>query len=207
MPKSKSSKRWLKEHFNDQYVKKAQKNGYRARSAFKLLEIQQKDHLIKPNMIIVDLGASPGGWSQVAIEILKGSGKVFALDILPMKPIDGVTFIQGDFCEEKVMQHLLNNLQSHEIDLVLSDMAPNITGIKVADQARAMYLAELALDFSKKVLKPGGNFLVKVFQGVDFEAFVKNMRASFSKVVTRKPKASRDRSTEIYLLGINLKQL
>jgi 23S rRNA (uridine2552-2'-O)-methyltransferase len=205
MPKSKSSKRWLREHFQDKYVKQAQKSGYRARSAFKLLEIQQKDHLIKPGMVIVDLGAAPGGWSQVVVELLKGKGKVFALDILPMEPITGVEFIQGDFGEEKVVQELLQRMQPTKADLVLSDILPNVSGIKVADQARAMYLAELALDFAKQILKPGGNFLVKVFQGADFEAFLKNMRSCFTKVVTRKPQASRDRSKEIYLLGKSFK--
>lgn len=205
MVKSKSSKRWLKEHFKDKYVKQAQQSGYRARSAFKLLEIQQKDHLVKPDMIVVDLGAAPGGWSQVVIEILKGKGKIFALDILPMEPISGVDFIQGDFREEQVMRKLLNYMQQQKADLVLSDMAPNISGIKATDQARAMYLAELALDFAKHVLKPGGNFLVKVFQGADFEEFLKDMRKCFAKVVTRKPQASRGRSTEIYLLGKEFK--
>jgi 23S rRNA (uridine2552-2'-O)-methyltransferase len=205
MTKSKSSKRWLREHFRDKYVKQAQKGGYRARSAFKLLEIQQKDHLIKPGMVVVDLGAAPGGWSQVVVELLKGKGKVFALDILPMEPIVGVEFIQGDFREEKVIQRLLDSMQMQKADLVLSDMAPNISGINVADQARAMYLAEVALDFAKVVLKPGGNFLVKVFQGADFEEFLKNMRACFTKVVTRKPQASRGRSKEVYLLGKDLK--
>lgn len=205
MPKSKSSKRWLREHFQDKYVKQAQKGGYRARSAFKLLEIQQKDHLIKPGMVVVDLGAAPGGWSQVVAELLKGKGSVFALDILPMEPLRGVEFIQGDFREEKVMQGLLQRMQQNKADLVLSDMAPNISGIVISDQARAMYLAELALDFAKLVLKPGGNFLVKVFQGADFEEFLKNMRACFTKVVTRKPQASRGRSKEIYLLGKDLR--
>lgn len=205
MAKSKSSKRWLREHFQDKYVRKAQKGGYRARSAFKLLEIQQKDNLIKPSMIVVDLGAAPGGWSQVVVELLKGKGAVFALDILPMEPIAGVFFLQGDFSEEKVTQELLQKMRLQKADLVLSDMAPNISGINVADQARAMYLAELALDFAKEVLKPGGNFLVKVFQGADFEEFLKNMRKSFAKVITRKPKASRGRSKEIYLLGKDYK--
>ncbi|MGD9107869.1 MAG: 23S rRNA (uridine(2552)-2'-O)-methyltransferase RlmE [Gammaproteobacteria bacterium] len=205
MARSKSSKRWLREHFDDKYVKQAQKGGYRARSAFKLLEIQQKDHLIQSGMIIVDLGAAPGGWSQVVIEILKGKGKVFALDVLPMESINGVEFIQGDFREEQVMHELLDCMQQQKADLVLSDMAPNISGIKATDQARAMYLAELALDFAKRVLKPGGNFLVKVFQGADFEEFLKAMRKNFSKVITRKPQASRDRSTEIYLLGREFK--
>ena len=207
MTKSKSSKRWLREHFQDKYVRQAQKGGYRARSAFKLLEIQQKDHLIKPGMIVVDLGAAPGGWSQVVVELLKGKGSVFALDILPMEPLRGIEFIQGDFHEEKVAQELLQRMQGQKADLVLSDMAPNISGIAVADQARAMYLAELALDFAKLVLKPGGNFLVKVFQGADFEEFLKNMRACFAKVITRKPQASRGRSKEVYLLGKDFKIL
>lgn len=201
MKKSKSSKRWLREHFKDNYVKLAQDHGCRSRSAFKLIEIQQKDHILHPEMIVVDLGAAPGGWSQVVAEQLKHRGKIFALDILPMDPIADVEFIQGDFREEKTLHNLLNCMSKTKADLVLSDMAPNVSGIKVTDQARMMYLAELALDFALHVLKPGGTFLVKVFQGADFDSFLKSMRLNFAKVVIRKPKASRSRSKETYLLG------
>lgn len=201
MSRSKSSKRWLEEHFSDDYVKRAKKEGYRSRAAFKLLEIQEKDRLIKPGMNIVDLGAAPGGWSQVAIQLLKDKGRVFALDILPMDDLVGVEFIQGDFEEEAVANELLSLMGGAKADSVLSDMAPNVSGIKSVDQARMMNLAECALAFAKKVLKSEGCFLVKVFQGEGFDAFLKEMRESFQKVKTRKPKASRDRSKELYLLG------
>jgi 23S rRNA (uridine2552-2'-O)-methyltransferase len=202
MVRTKSSKRWLKEHFDDGFVKQAKEKGYRARSAFKLLEIQQKDRLIKPDMVIVDLGAAPGGWSQVAIECIKGRGKVFALDILPMDSIENVDFIQGDFQEDEILNILLDRLRDQKVDLVLSDMAPNISGIKAVDQVKVMYLAELALDFAKQVLRPGGNFLVKVFQGEGFDQYLQAMRAYFKKVIVRKPEASRSRSREVYLLGV-----
>lgn len=195
----------MMEHLNDPYVKLAQKEGYRARAAYKLMEIDDKDKLIKPGMTIVDLGSAPGSWSQVAVQRLKGHGKVIALDILDMQPIGGVTFIQGDFREETVLRVLEEKINNTPVDLVIADMAPNISGVKDVDQAGAAYLTELALDFSKDWLKPGGNFLVKVFIGAGFEEILQNMRQMFDKVVTRKPKASRDRSSEVYLLGLGRK--
>ena len=195
----------MQEHVNDPYVKLAQKDGYRARAAYKLLEIDDKDRLIKPGMVIVDLGSTPGSWSQVAIQRLKGNGRVIALDLLPMVGIPGVEFIQGDFREDEILAQLEEKLKGQQIDLVISDMAPNISGISSVDQPNAVYLTELAVDFSLKWLKPEGNFLVKVFIGSGFEEIVKIMRDSFEKVVTRKPKASRDRSTEVYLLGLKRK--
>ena len=195
----------MQEHVNDPYVKLAQKDGYRARAAYKLLEIDDKDRLIKPGMVIVDLGSTPGSWSQVAIQRLKGNGRVIALDLLPMVGIPGVEFIQGDFREDEILEQLEEKLGGQQIDLVISDMAPNISGISSVDQPNAVYLTELAVDFSLKWLKPEGNFLVKVFIGSGFEEIVQIMRDSFEKVVTRKPKASRDRSTEVYLLGLKRK--
>ena len=195
----------MMEHLNDPYVKLAQKEGYRARAAYKLMEIDDKDKLIKPGMTVVDLGSAPGSWSQVAVQRLKGQGKIIALDILDMQPIAGVTFIQGDFREESVLRVLEETINKTPVDLVIADMAPNISGVKDVDQAGAAYLTELALDFSKDWLKPGGNFLVKVFIGAGFEEILQNMRQMFDKVVTRKPKASRDRSSEVYLLGLGRK--
>lgn len=192
----------MQEHVSDEFVKKAQRDGYRARAAYKLIEIDDKDQLIKPGMTIVDLGAAPGSWSQVAAERLKGNGRVIALDLLEMQPVAGVEFIQGDFREDQVLQQLENSLAGKQVDLVIADMAPNISGISIVDQSRAAYLTELALEFSVKWLKPGGHFLVKVFAGSGFDEIVKNMRSQFEKVVTRKPKASRDRSSEVYLLGL-----
>lgn len=205
MKPTKTSKAWMQEHLNDPYVKLAQKEGYRARAAYKLLEIDDKDKLIKPRMTIVDLGSTPGSWSQVAVQRLKGQGRVIALDILDMHPIAGVEFIQGDFREASVLRQLEAALNKSQVDLVIADMAPNITGIKDVDQAGAAYLTELALAFSKDWLKPNGNFLVKVFVGAGFDELVKDMRLMFDKVVTRKPKASRDRSSEVYLLGLGKK--
>jgi len=199
MKRTKTSKQWMNEHVNDPYVQRAQKDGYRSRAAYKMLEIDERDHLLKSGMIVVDLGATPGGWSQVAAA--KGA-KVIALDLLPLHPIPGVEFIQGDFREDSVLVQLEERLSGKRIGLVISDMAPNISGIDSADQARAMHLAELALNFSVRHLQPGGDFLVKVFQGVGFEDFLKLMRSYFTRVVTRKPKASRDRSSEQYLLGL-----
>ena len=195
----------MQEHLNDEFVKRAQKEGYRARAAYKLIEIDDKDKLIKPGMTIVDLGSSPGSWSQVAVQRLKGQGKVIALDILDMTGIAGVTFIQGDFREEVVLKQLQEAINNKSVDLVIADMAPNISGVKDVDQAGAAYLTELALEFSSEWLKPGGNFLVKVFIGSGFDEIVKTMRLRFDKVVTRKPKASRDRSSEVYLLGLGRK--
>jgi 23S rRNA (uridine2552-2'-O)-methyltransferase len=201
MSRSKSSHHWLKEHFDDEYVKRAQQEGYRSRASFKLLEINEKDHLLKPGMTVVDLGAAPGGWAQIAADIVGAKGYVAALDILPMDPIPEVDIIEGDFREQAVLDQLLALLKDKPVDLVMSDMAPNISGMKTVDQPKAMYLAELALDLARTVLKPGGNFVVKVFQGEGFEPFLKDMRSQFDKVVSRKPKASRPRSREIYLLG------
>jgi len=195
----------MMEHLNDPYVKLAQKEGYRARAAYKLMEIDDKDKLIKPGMTVVDLGSAPGSWSQVAVQRLKGQGKVIALDILDMQPIAGVTFIQGDFREESVLRVLEETINKTPVDLVIADMAPNISGVKDVDQAGAAYLTELALEFSNDWLKPNGNFLVKVFIGAGFEEILQNMRQMFDKVVTRKPKASRDRSSEVYLLGLGRK--
>ena len=202
MARSKSSGRWLKEHFADPYVKEAQKAGYRSRAAFKLLEIQQKDRLIKPGMIVVDLGAAPGGWSQIAAGLVGEQGRVLALDILPMDGIPGVEFIVGDFREAAVLQQFEALLKGQQPDLVISDMAPNISGNDSIDQPRALYLVELALDFARHHLRKDGNFLVKVFHGAGFDAYFKEMKQLFKKVVTRKPTASRNRSSEVYLLGL-----
>jgi len=199
--KHKFSKQWMQEHVNDPFVQLAQKEGYRARAAYKLLEIDAKDHLFKPGMVVVDLGAAPGSWSQIASIKVGKAGKVIALDLLPLDPLAGVDFIQGDFREDSVLEQLETLLQKRPVDLVISDMAPNISGIASADQARAMHLAELALDFALEHLKNEGEFLVKVFQGTGFEDFLKLMRSHFAKVASRKPKASRDRSSEVYLLG------
>lgn len=195
----------MQEHLNDEFVKRAQKEGYRARAAYKLIEIDDKDKLIKPGMTVVDLGSTPGSWSQVAVQRLKGQGKVIALDILEMQAIPNVTFIQGDFREDAVLKQLENSLNGQKVDLVIADMAPNISGVKDVDLAGSAYLTELALDFCNSWLKPNGNFLVKVFIGAGFEEIVKAMRLQFDKVVTRKPKASRDRSSEVYLLGLGKK--
>jgi len=195
----------MQEHLNDPYVKMAQKDGYRARAAYKLIEIDDKDKLIKPGMTVVDLGSTPGSWSQVVVQRLKGQGRIIALDILDMHPIAHVEFIQGDFREESVLRQLEQSLNSQQVDLVIADMAPNISGVKDVDQAGAAYLTELALEFSRDWLKPGGNFLVKVFIGSGFEEIMHAMRQQFEKVVTRKPKASRDRSSEVYLLGLKRK--
>ncbi len=206
MPRSKSSKKWLKEHFEDPYVKKAQNEGYRSRAVYKIKAIDEKDHLIKPGMRIVDLGAAPGGWSQYVAEKLKGQGEVYALDILPMKPMDGVQVITGDFTEEATLHELLTLMKNNPVDLVLSDMAPNMSGNKHIDIPKAMYLAELAFDFSSRMLKPGGVLLMKIFHGSGFDALLKQARCTFKQVVIRKPEASRDRSRETYLLakGYNL---
>ena len=200
-----SSKAWMQEHVNDEFVKRAQKEGYRARAAYKLIEIDDKDKLIKPGMTVVDLGATPGSWSQVANQRLKGQGRIIALDLLEMEPIKGVEFIQGDFREEAVLRQLESSLQGKQVDLVIADMAPNMSGITVVDQAGAAYLTELALEFSRDWLKPSGNFLVKVFIGAGFDEILASMRGLFDKVVTRKPKASRGRSNEVYLLGLGKK--
>ena len=201
MKPSKTSKQWMREHINDPFVQLAQKEGYRSRAAYKLLEIDAKDRLLKPGTVVVDLGATPGGWSQVAAGKVGRSGKVIALDLLPLDPLAGVEFIQGDFRDDAVLKQLEGLLQGKPVGLVISDMSPNICGVASADQARAMHLAELAMEFALEHLKPEGVFLVKVFQGAGFEDFYKLMRSRFAKVATRKPKASRDRSSELYLLG------
>lgn len=205
---SKSSRKWLDEHFSDHYVKKSQSEGWRSRAVYKLEEIDKKDRLIKPGMSIVDLGAAPGGWSQYAAKAMRergGAGNVFALDILPMASIAGVQFIEGDFREAAVLEKLLAMMgdvaENKGADLVLSDMAPNTSGVAAVDLPRAIYLCELALELSIQVLKPEGRFLVKVFQGEGFEDFLKLMRSHFAQVITRKPKASRPRSRELYLLA------
>lgn len=201
MPRSKTSKQWLKEHFDDAYVKLSQEQGYRSRASFKLLEIQESDRFIKPGMTVVDLGAAPGGWSQVAAKLVGAKGKVIASDILPVDPIPGVDFLQGDFTEQSVLDSLLLRMDGGFADLVISDMAPNMSGVKGVDQPRAMYLAELALDLGRSILAPGAYFLVKVFHGEGLKAFQGELRDSFSSVKVRKPKASRARSSEIYLLA------
>jgi len=196
---------WHQQHVSDFYVKQANEHGWRSRAAFKLMEIDDKDHLLKPGITVVDLGCAPGGWCQVAARQLKGSGRIVGLDLLEMVGIGGVTFIQGDFTEAAVLAQLAAAGLENGVDLVLSDMAPNITGVDSADQAKSYYLAELALDFARQHMKPDGAFLIKVFQGAGFEDYVKQMRATFRTVVVRKPKASRDRSREVYLLAKSLK--
>jgi len=196
----------MKEHVNDFFVKQAKKEGYRSRAAYKLLEIAERDHILKPGMTVVDLGATPGSWSQVVSNKVGVKGKVIALDILDMLPLSGVEFIQDDFREERAVLELKKHLGERQLDLVISDMAPNISGIVVSDQAKSMHLAELALAFSMEQLNYDGNFLVKVFQGRDFDQFLREMRTGFKKVMIRKPRASRERSNELYLLGLGKKQ-
>ncbi len=205
MGRSKSSSRWMAEHFEDEYVKMAQAQGYRSRAVFKLKEIQEKDQLIKPGMNIVDLGAAPGGWSQFARQLLGKKNKLIALDILSMDALEGVDFIQGDFREESVMEELFVALEGLPVDLVMSDMAPNMSGNKGVDQPRAIYLGELALDTAKTVLTKNGSFLVKLFHGEGFEAIHSEIQRSFTKVAIRKPKASRPRSNEVYILAKGFK--
>ena len=196
----------MHEHVTDVYVQRSKAEGYRSRAAYKLMEIDDRDRLIRPGDTVVDLGAAPGGWSQVVAKRLSGRGRIVALDLLEMAPIHGVDFIQGDFREDDVLQQLENLLGGGKVGLVLSDMAPNMSGIPLSDQARVMHLAELGLDFSRQWLKPDGAFLVKVFQGYGYEDFVREMRQTFKTVTTRKPEASRDRSAEVYLLGRGLRQ-
>jgi len=195
----------MQEHFDDEYVRMAQAKGYRSRAVFKLSEIQEKDHLIKPGMNIIDLGAAPGGWSQFASQLIAKKDKLIALDILPMEPLEGVEFIQGDFTEETVLQQLYDVLANAPVNLVMSDMAPNMSGNKGIDQPRSIFLGELALDTAKTVLAKEGCFLVKLFQGEGFEAFHREVQSTFSKVVIRKPKASRPRSNEVYILAKGFK--
>ena len=201
MARSKSSNRWMQEHFDDEYVKMAQVQGYRSRAVFKLKEINEKDNLIKNGMNIVDLGAAPGGWSQLARQLMGEKGQLIALDILPIEPLEGVTTILGDFREESVLNALYVELAGAPIHLIMSDMAPNMSGNKATDQARSIYLGELALDMAKTVLAKQGTFLVKLFQGEGFEAFHKEVQAAFTQVIIRKPKASRPRSNEVYILA------
>ena len=203
MARTKSSARWLREHFTDEYVKRAQQEGYRSRAVYKLLEIHEKDRLLRPGMTVVDLGAAPGGWSQLAVRLVGQQGAVIALDILPIEPLPGVECIEGDFREAVVLERLLAALNDRPVDLVLADMAPNTSGIKAVDQPRGMYLSELALDFAQRCLRPGGDFLLKIFQGEGFDGFLKELRTAFVTVAPRKPKASRARSAEQYLLARN----
>jgi len=204
MKRTKTSKAWMMEHVTDPYVQLAKHEGFRSRASYKLLEINERDHLLKPGMRVVDLGATPGGWSQVVAQKLAGQGKVIALDLLEMLPLAGVTFIQGDFREDAVLVELVKALDGRPVDLVISDMAPNLSGVGLVDQARAMHLAELALEFALQHLKPGGSFLVKVFQGDGFDEYIRTMRGHFRQVATRKPKASRGRTNETFLLAKDL---
>ncbi|WP_338526475.1 23S rRNA (uridine(2552)-2'-O)-methyltransferase RlmE [Pseudomonas batumici] len=201
MARSKTSHNWLKEHFNDPFVKMAQKDGYRSRASYKLLEIQEKDRIIRPGMTVIDLGAAPGGWSQVTSRLIGGQGRLIASDILDMDSIPDVTFIKGDFTEDAVLAQILEAVGNSEVDLVISDMAPNMSGTPAVDMPRSMFLCELALDLAGRVLRPGGDFLIKIFQGEGFDEYHKNFRKQFDKVQTRKPTSSRDRSREQYLLG------
>ncbi len=199
----KKSKQWMHEHVNDPYVQQAQKAGWRSRAVFKLKEIDEKDRLLKPGMTVVDLGAAPGSWSQYAAKRIQPGGHLVALDLLDFAPLPGVEFIQGDFREDAVLERLKSSLAGRRIDLVLSDMAPNMTGIAATDSAQVLYLAELTLDFARENLKPGGDLLVKVFQGAGFMELRRAMQAKFASLATRKPAASRDRSAELYLLARN----
>ena len=202
MPKrTKSSARWLAEHASDEFVKRAQREGWRSRAVFKLEQIQASERLLRPGLRCVDLGAAPGGWSQYAARIIGGKNYIVATDILPMDPIPGVEFVQGDFREAATLEEILKRLGSDKVDLVMSDMAPNMAGIDAVDQPRSMYLAELALEFADRVLAPGGDLLVKLFQGAGFEQIIRDARSRYGRVVTKKPKASRSRSPEIYLLA------
>ena len=207
MVSSKSSKKWLEERARDKYVKKSKQAGFRSRASFKLLEIQEKDRFIKPGMIVVDLGSAPGGWSQAAKILVGDKGSVLATDILPMAPISGVKFIQGDFTEDAVFEDLIERVGGESVDLVISDMAPNITGIRAIDQPGSMHLAELALDFARSILREGAYFLVKVFEGEGIGEFKQVLASEFEKVKVRKPKASRSRSREIYLLAEKYRNL
>lgn len=205
MARTKSSARWLDEHVNDPFVKQARKEGYRSRASYKLLAIDAKDQLIRPGMLVIDLGCAPGGWSQVASERVGPGGKVIGCDILPMDSLPGVEFIQGDFSEESVFNQIMRVIAGAPVDLVISDMAPNLSGIAAADQAASIYLIELALDLARQVLKPRGSFIAKAFQGEGYEPFVKALRNEFDQVVIRKPQASRSRSREVYLVGKGLR--
>ncbi|MGN0920528.1 MAG: 23S rRNA (uridine(2552)-2'-O)-methyltransferase RlmE [Cellvibrio sp.] len=201
MARSKSSNRWLEEHVNDPFVKRAQIDGYRARAAYKLLEINDKDKLIRPGHLVVDLGSAPGSWSQIAGRLVGHKGRVVASDILPMDSLENVDFIQGDFTEQSVFDEIMSHLNGEGADVVISDMAPNMSGVDAIDQASSMYLVELALDMARNVLKPNGAFVAKVFHGEGYDDYVKDVRTSFEKVVIRKPDASRPRSREVYVVG------
>ncbi|WP_374481723.1 RlmE family RNA methyltransferase [Zoogloea sp.] len=205
MKRSKTSKSWMMEHVNDPFVQRAKSEGWRARAAYKLMEIDEKDKLIRPGMVVVDLGAAPGSWSQVAIGKVGERGRVFALDLLPIEPINGVVFMQGDFHDEEFVVRFEAQLEGRGVDLVMSDIAPNISGIPTSDQARSIHLAELALEFARQHLSAGGKFLVKVFQGQGFDEFRREVERTFKSVVVRKPQASRGRSSEVYLLGSSLR--
>jgi 23S rRNA (uridine2552-2'-O)-methyltransferase len=206
MPKKRSSSRaWLKEHREDPYVQRAQKDGYRSRACYKLLEINDRDKLIRPGMTVLDLGSAPGGWSQIAADLVGARGRVLATDILPMDSLGGVEFVQGDFTEEAVFDHLLTTIGSDNVDLVMSDMAPNMSGLNAVDQPRAVYLVELALDLARRVLPIKGAFLAKVFHGEGFEPLMADCREHFDKVLTRKPEASRPRSREVYVVATGFK--
>jgi 23S rRNA (uridine2552-2'-O)-methyltransferase len=205
MARSKTSKKWLDEHVNDPYVKKAKADGYRSRASYKLIEINEKDKLFRAGNIVMDLGSAPGGWSQIVAPLVGGKGAVIASDILPMDSIIGVNFIQGDFTDEAVYRQILNTLDGDKVDAVVSDMSPNLSGVATTDQYSSIYLVELALDMARNVLKPGGSFCAKVFQGVGYEEYVKDVRASFTKVLVRKPAASRPRSREVYVVGKGFK--
>ena len=207
MSRSKSSKGWLQEHFDDEYVKRSISDGYRSRASYKLLEINEKDKILRSGMTVVDLGSAPGGWSQVAAKLVGSKGRVVASDILPMDGIADVEFLQGDFTENEVVEQLLGILDGATADLVISDMAPNMSGMNDIDQPQVMYLAELALDLARTILKPGAYLLVKVFQGEGFAEYQKELKSSFESVKVRKPKASRARSREIYLLAAGFKRL
>jgi len=205
MARNKTSKAWMQEHVTDPYVRKAQAEGMRSRAAYKLQQLAERDHLLKPGMVVVDLGAAPGGWSQVTGRIVGPEGRVVGVDLLEMLPLPGVRFVQGDFGDDAVLAEVERFLEGRPVDLVLSDMAPNISGVASVDQARSIGLAELALDFAVNHLKPQGNFLVKVFQGSGFEQLVAELRRNFVQVLIRKPEASRSRSSEVYLVGKGLK--
>ena len=205
MAKTKSSRRWLSEHFNDSYVQQAQAKGYRSRAVFKLEEVQNRDRILKPGMTVVDLGAAPGGWSQYVARLVSPSGNVIAVDVLPIEPLPGVQFIQGDFTEQETWQQLIMAVGDRSVDVVLSDMAPNMSGNRGVDQPRAMYLAELALQAAEELLSEGGCFFAKLFHGEGFEDFQKHLRQRFARVATRKPKASRARSREVYALAQGFK--
>ena len=205
MAKPKPSKKWMEDHLNDPYVKKAQVDGYRSRASYKLIEINEKDQLVRPGNIVMDLGSAPGGWSQVLAPMVGDAGRVIASDILPMDSIVGVSFLQGDFTDEAVYNAILKELGDDRVDTVVSDIAPNLSGNNTTDQYSSIYLVELALDMARNVLKPGGGFCAKVFQGVGYEEYVKEVRQSFSKVIIRKPAASRPRSREVYVVGKGFK--